>query len=84
MNCMHLRNVIKSMFVYVAYLYSPVKDKHTSGSKMQSTKQFIFQCGCWRLECMLSDKEHTCLRDRTPLLCTQAITLRTGNRELSL
>ena len=45
------------MVVSVAYLYPPVKDKHTSDSMMQSTKQFIS------------------LRDRTPLLCTQAIKL---------
>ena len=33
---------------------------------------------------MLSEREHTCLGDGTALLCTQAITLQTGNLELSL
>ena len=47
------------MVVFVAYLYSPVKDKHTSDSMMESTKQFMFQCGCWRLDYMLSEREHT-------------------------
>ena len=68
----------------VCCLSSPVNDKHTSNSIMQSTKQFIFQCGCWRLDYMLSEREHTCLGDGTPSLCTQAITLQTGNWELSL
>ena len=65
------------MVVFVAYLYSPEKDKHTSNSVMQSTKQLIFQCGRWRLDYMLSEREHTCLGDGTPLLCTQAIALQT-------
>ena len=68
-----------SMVVFVAYIYSPVKDKHTSNSMMQSTKQFIFQCGCWRLDYMLSEREHTCLGDGTAFLCKQAMALQTGN-----
>ena len=63
-----------SMVVFVACLYPPVKDKHTSNYMMQSPMQSIFQCGCYRLDYMLSEREHKFMIGRR-----NSIAMHTGN-----